>query len=264
MVGRWLAATPSRTLDKHMSGAEVSIVTSMHLGVDVCDGGGMCRFCSLILDTKGIHACSCMAGGDTNHRHNEVRNIIYRYSKRGLLHPELEKAGVLDEPGVLVDLRRPADVMIDGDPSGGRGAERVALDVKIINALGANHFDETLGGALVAAAAYRERAIAHQDTGAQCAARGIRYEPIVFTTQGGCDRHAEAIISQIAGAIAKTENRETGIVKAEMMESICMSIMRSVARAVLRRRTKPFLGGFLRSQRLQSECILLDEGEEDE
>ena len=180
-----------------------------------------------------------------------------------MLHPELEKAGVLDEPGVLIDLRRPADVMIDGTRSGERGAARVALDIKIINALGANHFDETLGGPLVAAAAYREHAITHQDTGAQCAARGVRYEPLVFTTQGGCETHAEAIISQIAGAIAKTEERDAGIIKAEMLEAISMSIMRSVARAVLRRRAKPSLGGFVRSSRLQSEFALLDEAPDD-
>ena len=51
-----------------------------------------------------------MAGGDAVMRHNSVRDIVYRFSFRGRLRPELEKAGVLDEPGVLVDLRRPADV----------------------------------------------------------------------------------------------------------------------------------------------------------
>ena len=74
-------------------------------------------------------------------RHNEVRNIVFRYSRRGCLNAELEKAGILDDPGVLLSLRRPADVLVDDVSGQRRGAERVALDIKIINAMGANHFD---------------------------------------------------------------------------------------------------------------------------
>eukprot|EP00973_Karenia_brevis_P048414 6718462-Karenia_brevis.AAC.1 len=57
--------------------------------------------------------------------------------------------------------------------------ERVALDVKIINALGPSHLQEALGGLLVAATSYRECALAHLDTRTCCAARGMRYEPLV-------------------------------------------------------------------------------------
>eukprot|EP00973_Karenia_brevis_P021418 2943942-Karenia_brevis.AAC.1 len=235
MAGRWLAAAPSRTLDKHMSDVEVVVTSSMHLGVDVMAGGELCRFCNAVMDSKGLHPASCMSGGDTNLRHNAVRNIIYRYAARGNLHAELEKAGVLDEPGVFVDLSRPADIMIDDAQATSRGTERVALDVKIINALGPSHLQETLGGSLVAAANYREHAFNHLDTRARCAAKGVRYEPLVFTTQGGCERHAEALISQIAAAVAQVEDIQAAQVKAEMLETICQSIMRSVAKAVIRR-----------------------------
>ena len=145
MVGRWLAAAPSKTFDMHMSGAEVSITSCMHLGVDVLKGGELCRFCGAVLDAKGVHAASCMSGGDVNLRHNRVRNTLYRYGGRGQLNAELEKAGVLDEDGIFVDLCRPADIMIDGMEATRRGSERIALDVKIINALGAGHYPDTPG-----------------------------------------------------------------------------------------------------------------------
>ena len=106
---------------------------------------------------------------------------------------------------------------------------------------------------------HRLNVCGHQDTGAQCAARGVRYEPLVFTTQGGCDTHAEAIISQIAEAIAKAEEGDAGRIKAEMLQAICMSIMRSVAKAVLRRRRKPCPTGGLREVRIQSELATLIE-----
>ena len=148
------------------------------------------------------------------------------------------EAGVLDEPAVFVDPSRPADVMIDDDMSASQGPERIAIDVEVINALGSNDYQETLSGPLVAAANYRELANSRLDTQARCAARGIRYEAVVFTTQGGCDKHAEAIIAQIAGAVAKQEGKQAAAIKAEMMEDICQSIARSVAKAVMRRRPR--------------------------
>ena len=148
-------------------------------------GGVPCRFCAVVLASKGVHAGSCMAGGDVTLRHNRVRNIIFRYGTRGQPNAELEKAGVLDEDGVFVDLARPADVMIDDLDAARRGHERVALDIKVINALGAGHYQDTLEGPPVAAVRYREEACARGDVRARCAARGVRYEPLVFTTHGG-------------------------------------------------------------------------------
>ena len=264
MVGRWLEATPSRTLDKHMSGAELSITTALQLGVDVMEGGGSCGFCGATVDSKGVHSGSCTAGGDVTMRHNEVRNIVFRYNRRGCLNAELEKAGILDDPGVLLSLRRPADVLVDDVSGQRRGAERVALDIKIINAMGANHFDETLGGPLVAAAAYRDRAMSHLDTSAKCAAKGIRYEPLVFTTQGGCETHAEAIISQIAGEVAKLEHKAAALVKAEMLQAISMSIARSVAKAVIRRKKRRWVQLCTVTGRLAGEMAALQDLDDDE
>ena len=68
---------------------------------------------------------------------------MYRYSVRGQLNAELEKAGVLDEYGMFVDLCRPADVMIDAMDGPSRGHKRVALDIKVINTPGAGHCQDT-------------------------------------------------------------------------------------------------------------------------
>ena len=220
-----------------MSSGEVMITTALHLGADVDDGGSSCRFCGAVLDSKGIHASSCMAGGDAVLRHNSVRNTIFNFCRRANLRPELEKAGVLDEPGVLVDMRRPADIMVESMPTpGNQGVERIAFDVKVINALGPSHFDLSLTGPLAAASAYRDHAANHQCTRTRCAARGVRYEPLVFTTQGGCESHAEAFLSSIAELVAKAEFKDTNIIKSELLEAISLSIVRSVARAVFRRR----------------------------
>ena len=154
------------------------------------------------------------------------------------LNAELEKAGVLNEEGVFVDLSRPADVMVDGLGSAIRSVERLALDIKVINSLGVGHYADTLEGPLVAAGKYRDAASARDNVRAKCAEKGVCYEPLVFTAQGGCEKHAEAIISQIADNVAQAECRDKGKVKAEMLETISMSIARSVAKAVIRRQPK--------------------------
>ena len=66
---------------------------------------------------------------------------------------------------------------------------------------------------------------------------------MVFTTQGGCDKHSEALLSQIADLVARTESREPGVVKAELLQLISMSIMKSVANAVIRRSSGARSGG---------------------
>ena len=238
MSGRWLAAPPSKTIDMHLSNAEISMAARLHLGVEVLEGNHVCRFCGEVLDVHGVHAISCMSGGDVLLRHNRVRNAIFRYACRGRLNAELEKSGILDEEGVFVDLSRPADIMVE-DLGAAHGMERVALDIKVINALGAGHFADTLQGPLVAAEKYREAALSRANVRARCAERGVRYEPIVFTAQGGCEKHAEAILSQIADSVANAECRGKGKVKAELLQTLSLSIAQSVAKAVLRRVPRP-------------------------
>ena len=118
---------------------------------------------------------------------------------------------------------------------GGR-VQRVALDVKVINALDADHFDRSLESSQSPLAAYREQQMEDQGTYALCAARGIRYEPLVFSVQGGCESHAESILHQLAQAVADAEGVSKSVVKAELMEAIALFLSRSAASAVTRRR----------------------------
>ena len=112
------------------------------------------------------------------------------------MNPELEKASILDEPAVTIpSLRRSADVLVDDTSN---YLQKMALDVKVINASGPGHFTDSLGGGLQAADKYRVQAMEFQNTAAQCAQRGVRFEPVVFTCQGGVQSNAEAILTSIA------------------------------------------------------------------
>ena len=116
------------------------------LGVDTYDDVAICGFCGIVLDKMGLHALSCCAGGDMVLRHNSIRDILFHYCLRARLRPELEKVGLLDDEYVTVNLRRPADVLVDGSRGTSLNSrhERRALDVKVINSLGPDHLSATM------------------------------------------------------------------------------------------------------------------------
>jgi hypothetical protein len=237
-TGRWLYAKPSEEEDKTLSNQQLAITARLQLGVDLHQGPASCRMCGSCRDVRGIHDLSCTVGGDILTRHNSVRDDIYGFARRARVNPKLEKAGLLSEPGVFLELRRPADVLIEGALRGARDCgpvERVALDVKVINALGHDHYDLTREHPLAAAEEYRRKACALNNTASLCAVQGIAYEPLVFTAQGGIEKHAEAILSQLAELVADVESREVGDVKAEFLERISFTLARHTANAVLRR-----------------------------
>ena len=74
------------------------------------------------------------------------------------------------------------------------------------------------------------------NTAALCSERGIAYEPMVFTAQGGIERHAEAFLSRIAAAIASVEEISAAEAKRQFVQTISRSLARSAAKAVARRR----------------------------
>ena len=67
------------------------------------------------MDTRGIHARMCRAGGDGVIRHNALRNYLYRVALGAGLNPVLEKPGILLPASPDDDdqsRRRPADIYL--------------------------------------------------------------------------------------------------------------------------------------------------------
>ena len=76
-ASRWLEAAPSKALDTELTSNEMTSTMRLLLGVDAYEESSICKYCGAVLDCKGIHALSCMSGGDVLLRYNEVRVIIY-------------------------------------------------------------------------------------------------------------------------------------------------------------------------------------------
>ena len=72
-------------------------------------------------------------------RHNDIRNLLYHLAQRGRLGLELEKVELRQDDALVVNLRCPVDVLVDGGvQAGGIGANvparrfaKTVWDVKI-------------------------------------------------------------------------------------------------------------------------------------
>lgn len=60
-----------------------------------------------------FHDLSCRDGGDITTLRNAVRDAIFRCARRASLEPVLERVGLPAELGMFLDVRRPADVLIE-------------------------------------------------------------------------------------------------------------------------------------------------------
>jgi ribosomal protein S9 len=177
--------------------------------------------------------------------HNEVRDLVHDYCKRGLLRPELEAQGVLRDTPTPDDRRRPADVLVCSgaalvprlpDGSCALGPTRVALDFAVINALGPGHWNETFRKSGSAAEAYANKKRLYLDTATKCEAAGVRFQPMVFEAQGGMTSEVGAILHAIAGAVAAAEDANQIKIREEIFEKISLLTMRANARRIRRRR----------------------------
>ena len=234
-----LNLTPSHILDTNLTKDDFLTMLGGRLGVDVCLGGGACRFCGLAMDAKGRHANSCMAGGDAVAVHNAVRDLVHDYCARAQLRPQAEAPGLLD------GRRRPADILLraatgmlaplpDGSRPVGPGA--LALDVAVINSLGPSHWDDTLKGPHDAVTAYASRKRQHLDTASQCLQVGIHYQPMVWDIHGGSTPETRAVMHRLAGLVALVEGDEVRRVYARMADQVATVLARGAGRALRRRR----------------------------
>lgn len=103
---------------------------------------------------------------------------MYRFARRARLAPVLERVGW---PGMLPDMRRPADVSMEQaleppDPATGPGdtstSTRPALDVKVISGVGRGHVTATAADPWAALDAYHDTARDRAHTTAVFAAQG--------------------------------------------------------------------------------------------
>ena len=79
----------------------------------------------------------------------------------------------------------------------------------------------------------------------------------MFTVQGGMERHTEALLASIAKAVSKEEGTSLAEAKSEIIQAVTLSLARSAAKAVNRRRPAP-VARCSELQRSLQEATILD------
>ena len=242
--GKELGLTPSKTLDMQLSQGEFATLVACRLGVDVMEGDSPCPLCGHLMDAKGIHALSCMSGGDATAVHNGVRDVYHDFCERGGLRPRSEAPQVLAEILGRHDRHRPADVLVIPAlalarrlPDGSRAVrtEPVCFDFAVINALGQDHWRETAERPGSAADGYCARKRARRNTERLCEEAGFRFWPVVHEVQGGMSKAADAATRAIAEAVAEREQRDADKVRHELLARVAVVIARCSVRAIKKR-----------------------------
>ena len=117
--------------------------------------------------------------------------------------------------------------------------EPMALDLAVVNALGAGHWDETLRGPGSAAGAYSVHKCRHQRTEELCRAAGVRFQPLVWEAQGGSTPATRAFLHRLAGAVAVVESGSPEAVRTRLLQQIAVVLANGAGRALHRRRVAP-------------------------
>ena len=242
-AGAWLDAAPNRNLDMLLTNQEVSSRVGRRLGVAICEEGP-CPFCFGIRDKWGIHAESCMAGGDKTAAHHCVRNDIFLHAGRGNTGPVLEAAGVLGVLGMQQGQERrgerPADVLLCRAQGvrtglGAPGHARVALDVGIVCPQAAAHLGAASVESVGAAEEYVRTKAARRDIESRCAAAGVVFQPMIFESLGGVSVEAERVIKCLNKLVAVNNDSREGEIAPLFWQRLSIDIQRAGHRAFARR-----------------------------
>ncbi len=101
-AGAWMRVVPSKTLFLNFKPSEYIILLRwwMRLPQFAADEIHRCTKCEAVLDPLGYHALTCKSGGDLIHRHNAIRDMVFKACQTAGLTPRLEKHGLIAIPTI--------------------------------------------------------------------------------------------------------------------------------------------------------------------
>ena len=106
-AGVFWNAIPSKVLNLDIAPAYFTVIAKWWLGLEIYPEAATCRKgnCANTCDRLGLHALTCMCGGNHGVRHHAIRNIIHDVALRGGITCAKERSIGFEG--------RPADVWLD-------------------------------------------------------------------------------------------------------------------------------------------------------
>ena len=191
------------------------------------------------MDQYGDHGLVCPCKGDRTRRHHLVRDIVWQEARRAGFVAERERPGLLsgvadpdDGCADARNARRPADVWLQGE---GGGADR-ALDLAVTSGMTTRWLARPGTTAADVLNDYAARKAAAMDTAAACAARGLRFVPVILEAHGGgWGDHLRGFVDELAGRQKAREPGADSPASLRIAQRISIGLIAESSRAVLRR-----------------------------
>ncbi|KAL5515417.1 hypothetical protein EMCRGX_G000578 [Ephydatia muelleri] len=163
-------------------------------------------------------------GGDVVTRHNRLRDIFVEFCRQAHLSVRVEAGFGLSR---VQRKTRPADVLVQdwvrGSPA--------AIDITVTSPLTPAMLRDTSTSAW--SAAYAAECRKHEAIDTKCQELGWTCIPLAVETFGHWGKEAQAVFSHLASFIAIHRASPKSSVLNEMYSRLNMSLVRSVARAIL-------------------------------
>ena len=174
----------------------------------------------------GDHALGCAYNGERIHRHNRLRDTVFKAAQSACLGPSQEIRGLISGTAA-----RPADVFI---PAWDKGKDS-ALDVTVISPLQISLVDKSARDhhAALDLAHQRKMAGAHQ----ACAQVNVSFIPLAVETLGGWHQEAADQLTRIARTLARQTVAPESVTIKHFFQKLAIMLQRANATMILSRQT---------------------------
>ena len=169
-----------------------------------------------LLDSLGDHALACGKWGGWNSRHNEIRDIFFKFARRAMFRVEKEVEGLLPSA------KRPADVYFY-DYKHGRD---YVFDVVVTSPFNFHNIQDAAAGELKAASNSTKNK--YRNLKDDYDGKAWKFQPLGFEALGGCDEPAQCLIDTIAKRMR--DHSEEGALRAATKRSMYREISCALAR----------------------------------
>eukprot|EP00731_Ephydatia_muelleri_P016164 Em0009g588a len=202
-AGSWISATPSTGLDLHLDSAECQVAL---------------RWWS--------PAATCRHDGDVVAQHNRLRDIFANFCRRAHLSVQVKVGYGLARDHIN---SCPADILVQGWDRG----KPAAFDVTVTSPLTPVSLNNA--SASVGAAAYAAECRKHAANDTRCQELGWLCIPLAVETYGNWGKEAQSVFSRLASLLSISQAIPKPKMLSELYSRLNMSLVRSVARAIMRR-----------------------------
>ncbi|KAL5476267.1 hypothetical protein EMCRGX_G026190 [Ephydatia muelleri] len=206
--------------------SRVSDGSQMVVGLNTA-GGSCCPFCpDTVLDPLGHHAVSCRHGGFVVTRHNLLRDILAGFCRRAHLSVKIEVGYGLSRENIN---SRPADILVQSWDRGHPAAFDVTVTSPLTPAI--LNISSIYEGAAGRVAEARK----HTTNDAKCQDLGWLCIPLAVETYGNWGKEAHEVFNRLASLLAFGQTSHKSGLLLEIYSHVNMSLVRSIARAILGR-----------------------------